>query len=92
MNYIKDLFLQSIENPTIPVDSNQHIFRNRQSEHGFVSTPLQPKLEKKDCTIGQVWEKTVKANENKPVFGSRALVKVSLSPPQKKRNVSHLFP
>ncbi|CAO3662828.1 unnamed protein product [Rhizopus stolonifer] len=76
MNYIKDLFLQSIENPTIPVDSNQHIFRNRQSEHGFVSTPLQPKLEKKDCTIGQVWEKTVKANENKPVFGSRALVKI----------------
>ncbi|KAG0766854.1 hypothetical protein G6F62_008134 [Rhizopus arrhizus] len=76
MNYIKDLFLKNTENPTVQVDSDQHIYRSRHAEHGFVSTPLLPKLEKNACIIGNVWKETVKANENKDVFGSRQLIKI----------------
>ncbi|ORE08701.1 hypothetical protein BCV72DRAFT_248647 [Rhizopus microsporus var. microsporus] len=38
MNYIKSLFLQSTQNPTVLINSDQHIYRSRHAEHGFIYT------------------------------------------------------
>ncbi|KAI7897854.1 membrane dipeptidase-domain-containing protein [Cokeromyces recurvatus] len=73
MEYITNLFLQDISNPTIEYDGQNHIFRHRQAEHGFIDTPLFPKLRKEECTIDQLWGQTVNANMHKPVFGYRPL-------------------
>jgi hypothetical protein len=77
MEYIKGLFLGHQPNPTVQVDSKEHIFRSHHAENGFVSTPLVPKLKKDECTIAKVWKDTVEHNGSKPVFGHRPLIKVS---------------
>jgi hypothetical protein len=76
MEYIKNLFLQNHNNPTVQVDEHDKIFRSHHAENGFVSTPLYPKLKKDDCTISKVWQETVETNSFKPVFGHRPLIKV----------------
>ncbi|OBZ82667.1 Long-chain-fatty-acid--CoA ligase 2 [Choanephora cucurbitarum] len=76
MEYIKSLFLQNQPNPTVKVDNANHIYRSHHAEHGFVSTPLYPKLKKEDCTIAKVWKETVKDNAYKPVFGYRPLINI----------------
>lgn len=78
MNYIKSLFLQSTQNPTVLVNSNQHIYRSRHAEHGFVRTPLLPKLKESECIIGKVWTETVKSRKDKHAFGYRPLINVSV--------------
>lgn len=77
MEYVKGLFLGNQSNPTVKVNDKEHIFRSHHAEHGFVSTPLMPKLKKEECTISRVWKDTAKANSSKPVFGNRPLIKVS---------------
>lgn len=77
MEYIKNLFLEQQANPTVEIDSKQHIFRSHHAENGFISTPLVPKLKKDECTISKVWNDTVEQNSNKPVFGYRPLIKVT---------------
>ncbi|KAI8098295.1 uncharacterized protein B0P05DRAFT_482680 [Gilbertella persicaria] len=76
MEYVKNLFLQNQTNPTVQVDKENHIYRSHHAEHGFVSTPLYPKLKKEECTIAKVWKETVKNNSYKPVFGYRPLINI----------------
>lgn len=77
MEYFKNLFLTKEAYPTVTVDEENHIFRSHHAKDGLVCTPLFPKLSKKECTIGKVWEETVKNHKFKPAFGQRPLIKVS---------------
>ncbi|KAI8974965.1 membrane dipeptidase-domain-containing protein [Pilobolus umbonatus] len=76
MNYIQSLFLPSQQNPTVEYDQNQHIFRSVHAENGFIHTPLVPKLETGECTVNTIWAEIQKKNTDKPVFGTRELIKI----------------
>lgn len=71
-----ELFLKQQTAPTVQVDKENHIYRSRHAEHGFVQTPLVPKLNKSESTIDRVWSEVVDSNSYKPVFGYRPLIKV----------------
>ncbi|KAG2200342.1 hypothetical protein INT47_002256 [Mucor saturninus] len=76
MEYLKNLFLAQEPYPTVTVDEENHVFRSYHAKDGLVSSPLFPKLSKNECTIGKIWEETVKKNQLKPVFGQRPLLKI----------------
>ena len=76
MEYFKDLFLQAQENPTVEVNSEEHIFRSKHAKDDFVITPLFPKLNKSEATIDRIWKDTVEQHKEKRVFGNRDIIKV----------------
>ncbi|KAI8970183.1 hypothetical protein BDF20DRAFT_838563 [Mycotypha africana] len=76
MNFVKDLFLTKSDKPTFEFDKDNHVFRSCHAEKGFVSTPLEPKMNKEECTIDRVWKKLAEQNKDKPVFGSRPLLSI----------------
>ncbi|KAI9272018.1 membrane dipeptidase-domain-containing protein [Sporodiniella umbellata] len=67
---------QNSQGPTTLVDSDQHIYRNIQSKDELITCPIRPKLNEEERLIGNLWKKTVEADENKRVFGGRALIKI----------------
>ncbi|KAI7851486.1 membrane dipeptidase-domain-containing protein [Circinella umbellata] len=74
MQYINNLFLPSIPNPT--VDVGNHVYRHRDAQDGLIKSPIFPRLKDNECTIYHVWNEVSTANAHKPGFGHRELVKI----------------
>jgi hypothetical protein len=77
-HYLSSLFLPKHDNRLVETDAEQHIYRNKIAEHELIKAPKFPECSENDRTIGHIWRYITETNADKPGFGERELLEVSL--------------